>query len=532
MSTYKIKYGDTLSTIASNSGKSINELMQLNPSIADPNKIRAGASLNLGGVADPASTGKTVAQNETAKKGSIIEKAKMEVPDFSYTSEENQAKSLYESDYKSATKSKQEQEAEDQKVRAASRARLQGLIDTINLATQDQIAKFKNTTGKDRQGQSYALAAAGGRVGSATGEAEIRNVEDMNRQEENTYLDEANAKIASLMNQADKDATSEIQARRASIQQGAEKYLDFLSNVSQRKQSQASAFIKNMLALGIDPSSLSDTDFEKLQAQYGVTKESLISLYNDAKTSDAQAKAEAAKSNTFDLSEGESRYVYDPVTGEAKLVASKAKTYAPTSGSGSSGGYVVGSNPAVDSWVGQINAGKATISNVPANLKNAVVQALNSAAPTDQSSSYQVGVLKSALENVKKTKGAAGASGVGKFLGDAFIGNTQFRQLEAYIDTVKSNLLALATDPNIKKFFGPQMSNRDVELMTSIASSIDAQRLKPEQIQEEINKIEEFITKYEAAAAASNVDMAGASTEVPTATGYTSASGKTYKLPN
>lgn len=506
MNTYKIKYGDTLSSIASNSGKSINELMQLNPSIADPNKIRAGSSLNLGGAAVPTPSATTVAQNEPAnntKKNSISEVAKLTIPDYVEESESSKIGKQYR---EQAT-----EKVDEESIRAATRQRLQGLIDSINLATQNQISKFRGTTAKNREGSAYALAAAGGRVGSATGEAEIRNVEDMNNSEEHTYQLEANNKINALLNDAAKDATAEIAAKRLAIQQGADKYLEYLSSVSERKQSQVTAFIKRMLSLGVDPSTLSDQEFEKLQTQYGLSKDQLVSFYNQEKTTQEQDKqkadAEALKANTFELGEGQARYVYDPVTGEAKLVASKAKTYAPTSGPGSSGGYVVGSNPAVDSWVGQINAGKATISNVPANLKNAVVQALNGATPTDQSSSYQVGVLKSALENVKKTKGAAGASGVGKFLGDAFIGNTQFRQLEAYIDTVKSNLLALATDPNIKKFFGPQMSNRDVELMTSIASSIDAQRLKPEQIQEEINKIEEFITKYEAAAANSGASV-------------------------
>jgi len=71
------------------------------------------------------------------------------------------------------------------------------------------------------------------------------------------------------------------------------------------------------------------------------------------------------------------------------------------------------------------------------------------------------------------------------------------------VDTVKSNLLTLVTDPNIKKFFGPQMSNRDVELMTSTASSLDAQRLSPEQVQAEVDKINDFLRKYDAAKSSS-----------------------------
>ena len=46
--SYKIKKGDTLSGIAKKSGTTVAALMKLNPGLKDPNKIRAGAGLNLG----------------------------------------------------------------------------------------------------------------------------------------------------------------------------------------------------------------------------------------------------------------------------------------------------------------------------------------------------------------------------------------------------------------------------------------------------------------------------------------------------
>lgn len=462
--------------------------MRLNPSITDPNKIYAGRTLNIGDNAPVPAPAPSAPQKQT-----IAQVAKVTVPNYV----EDPTSTKIGQTYKSQATDTVNEEA----IREATRNRIQGQIDAINAAVADQIANFRNTTAKNRQGQSYALAAAGGRIGSATGEAEFQKTEDYNNQEEQTYRNEANLKISQLFGQATRDADAEIKAKRESIQQGIDKYFEFLDNQGKQKRDQVSAFVKNMLALGVDPSQLSDEDFQKLQDQYGFTREQLGSLYNDAKSEKDQAAMESEKAKAdldkakrdateFDLSEGQARYVYDPVTGEAKLIASKAKTYAPT-GDGTT------SNPVVDSWVSQINAGKATIANVPANLKNAVITALTNSAPTD--SSYQITTLKSALGNVQKLKGAAGPSAISRTLGDTFIGNSSFRQLEAYVDTVKSNLLTLVTDPNIKKFFGPQMSNRDVELMTSIASSLDAQRLSPEQIQGEVDKINNFLQKYEAA---------------------------------
>jgi len=327
MNSYTIQYGDTLSGIASKTEKSIQELMSLNPSITDPNKIYAGRTLSLGASATP-----TPAPTPTPAKQTIAQVAKVTVPNYV----EDPTATQIGNNYKSTATSQVNEEA----IRAATRSRIQGQIDAINAAVSDQIANFRNTTGKNRQGQSYALAAAGGRIGSATGESEFQTTENYNSQQEQTYRDDANVKISSLMGGASRDATAEIEARRTAIQQGVDKYFEFLDNQGKQKRDQVTAFIKNMLALGVDPTQLSDSDVQKLQGQYGFSKDQLVSLYNDAKTQKStaditteKAKADLEKSkndaNQFSLNEGDARYVYDPATGTAKLVAARAKTYAP-----------------------------------------------------------------------------------------------------------------------------------------------------------------------------------------------------------
>ena len=329
MNSYTIQYGDTLSGIASKTGKSIQELMRLNPSITDPNKIYAGRTLSLGTSAPvvPTST-----PTPTTQKQTIAQVAKVTVPTYV---EDPTATKLGQNYKDQAT-----QTINEEAIRAATRSRIQGQIDAINAAVADQIANFRNTTGKNRQGQSYALAAAGGRIGSATGESEFQTTENYNNQEAQTYQSDANVKISALLGGATRDATAEIEAKRTAIQQGVDKYFEFLDNQGKQKRDQVTAFIKNMLALGVDPTQLSDSDFQKLQDQYGFSKDQLTSLYNDAKTQKEQTDTasekakvdlEKAKSdaNQFSLNEGDARYVYDPVTGTAKLVASRAKTFAP-----------------------------------------------------------------------------------------------------------------------------------------------------------------------------------------------------------
>ncbi|MCE9628693.1 MAG: LysM peptidoglycan-binding domain-containing protein [Candidatus Vogelbacteria bacterium] len=340
MNSYTIQYGDTLSGIASKTGKSIQELMRLNPSITDPNKIYAGRTLSLGTSAPAPAPAPTPAAKQT-----IAQVAKVSVPSYV----EDPTTTQIGNSYKSTATSQINEEA----IRAATRSRIQGQIDAINAAVQDQIINFRNTTGKNRQGQSYALAAAGGRIGSATGESEFQTTEDYNNREEQTYRDEANLKVSQLFGQANRDADTEIKARKESIQQGIDKYFEFLDNQGKRKRDQVSAFVKNMLALGVDPTSLSDSDFQKLQDQYGFTKDQLSTLYNDAKaekdqtaitTEKAKVDLDKAKNdaNQFSLNEGDARYVYDPETGTAKLIAARAKTYAPKGDGSDSPGSTLG----------------------------------------------------------------------------------------------------------------------------------------------------------------------------------------------
>jgi len=51
---YEIKEGDTLSKIAADNGLTVDEIMEKNPSITDPDKIQAGATITIPGKFDPA----------------------------------------------------------------------------------------------------------------------------------------------------------------------------------------------------------------------------------------------------------------------------------------------------------------------------------------------------------------------------------------------------------------------------------------------------------------------------------------------
>lgn len=121
------------------------------------------------------------------------------------------------------------------------------------------------------------------------------------------------------------------------------------------------------------------------------------------------------------------------------------------------------------------------------------VPAQTTVDPTQaQKSLDQFAFLEETVASAKKLSTAAGPSGITRFLGDKFVGDTKFRQLEQKTNTLKTNVLTLMTDPSIKKFFGPQMSEADVRLMTSAGTTLDAQTNSPSDLKLELGRLEDL----------------------------------------
>jgi hypothetical protein len=117
---------------------------------------------------------------------------------------------------------------------------------------------------------------------------------------------------------------------------------------------------------------------------------------------------------------------------------------------------------------------------------------------TVQSSTDQITFLKGATERAKALANQSGQGWLTKSFGD-LVGGSKFRQLEAETNTLRSNMLTLATDPNIKKFFGPQMSNADVQLMTAAGTTLNPNTQSPEQMREELQRLDDLFIRMNAA---------------------------------
>ena len=205
-------------------------------------------------------------------------------------------------------------------------------------AAYAQLLKNVRQEGKGRLGENTALQARRGLLGSDFGAGQTAETKDFNQSQEEKVLAAQAAALAGIKSNALKIAQNEVISRRAAKQQGSEAYLSYLSGAGERKQNNLNTIATSFLSQGVDPMSISPQELEAIAGNFGVTTDDIINSYIQGKTAQEQAEAERQaelqKELSFNLSEGQARYQYNPETGQTELVASRAKTYAPSSGGG------------------------------------------------------------------------------------------------------------------------------------------------------------------------------------------------------
>ena len=123
----------------------------------------------------------------------------------------------------------------------------------------------------------------------------------------------------------------------------------------------------------------------------------------------------------------------------------------------------------------------------------------NSSSPSPEAIKKTSSQLDFLLDTVKNAKKYSGSSGAGNTYWEGikqkFAGSTDYTNLVAQANTLKTNMLTLATDPNIKKFFGPNMSNNDVQLMSSAGTTLNPEMQSPEELKKEVIRVQDFVER-------------------------------------
>lgn len=107
--------------------------------------------------------------------------------------------------------------------------------------------------------------------------------------------------------------------------------------------------------------------------------------------------------------------------------------------------------------------------------------------------------LKQTTQKAYDLASASGRGTLRKGVGSFLFGATESKQLEGLTETLRVNVLTMSTDPNIKKFFGPQMTENDVRMMTGAGTTLSPDTQTPEQYAEEATRIYDMINRAQTA---------------------------------
>ena len=423
-SSYQIQGGDTLGGIASRYGTSVQSLMAQNPSISNPNMIRAGSSLNIGPMGVPPKAQQTVSGDQMAGVNPY------NVPG---TPTPTLSSGLI-ADVATST------------------------ADASSMSTPEPVNPQQQTLDYIQQ-----LTQQQGEKGDRT--LEIQKKEKLDtKQRDLTAIDN---KIKERTRALELKRRAIIESPYAGTKSGQQRDLDTLERQSAQELADL-AIVKSVAledyttAYDIAQRKI-DAEFEPLQQQI----DNAIKFYQ-LNQDNLTAKEKVELSAKIQEQQAEADYGR-----QIKLIDYNAKIDA---------------------------AQAATAYSRQVSLK-AADEAATKADPS--SAALQVEKAQAALNNARSL---AYASGRGRSIFQKGLqagkGSTHYTELEAYANTLRTNILTLATDPSIKKFFGPQMSNADVQLMTSAGTSLNPELMKPEAFEAELDALEALLNKLSGSAAA------------------------------
>lgn len=232
----------------------------------------------------------------------------------------------------------------------------QAEIDAQNSIFADKLAQAK-VTGAGRIGQTTAINARRGLIGSDFGGAIKDNVTTENDKILQSIQNEKNAKLQEILSKARSTASDEIAAKRAAKEKGLDSYLTHLQGRDKRKQDNATTAATSIVAQGFSVDEIGDDMLKELATGYGVSIDDIKAQYAPAKAAYDQAQAEAklkTKKTEADISKinadiakgkyiqiGDGTQLYNIETGET---IENTKDFSPNSGSGGSGNNTLTDN--------------------------------------------------------------------------------------------------------------------------------------------------------------------------------------------
>lgn len=408
----------------------------------------------------------------------------------------------------------------EEEARQAALKAMQAEIDATNTLYADKLRRAQQQ-GAGLLGQTGAIQARRGLLGSDFGTAQTQNVNTANEEVYSSIENEKLVKINQIQTKAKQDATAAIAEKRAAKEAGLKDYVDYLSKEKTLKDTAANATIQDMLANNIDLKDFSDSEIENLAKSYGLTGAKLKSTFAQAKKTitDAAAKtaAEQAKAGRMTVSEGQRVFQIDPKTGEYKQVAYNPKTYKTTTKTSNEnvlgntytgGGSAETMNiiekakaidPTIRGYAEALLAKNTTLSSIPNNLRNQV--ALATKTISDEKGVLVANQILKQLDNGIAALEKQGRSDLlsGSVAGASLFGlnparfNQEVNNFRVVLDTLRAAQTINAIP--LMKGTGP-LSNADMRILensqTELSETLDEATLL-EKMQQLRNELEPAI---------------------------------------
>ena len=369
-------------------------------------------------------------------------------------------------------------------IRKDFRDRIQAQIDSINNAYATMKAKAELNTTKN-QGVAKAVNAKSGLLGSDFATADIMNIDQAGVDQQNALDAERAGKINAILTEADNNATSYIESERRRIEEASQEAMNNMLTRETRTAGNASKLAVYLASKGVTGiADISPDDLKTIQQNYGVDAITLNNAIQDYKTNKSKSDLELVKDRYVSIGDG--AMLYDKVTGK-KIENPKL--------SGVSTTYVPGENPIVDAFAQQIKGGTMTISQVPAEYRGLVTVAGNQGATNSsdvKGASDKLNMLINTINEARQMSNATSQGTISQGWQKLWNGVSDRDRLDSFANTLKTNVMQLFTDPTVKKFFGPQMSNADVQMMMSVGTPLSV-NMTPAQFNAELDNLERRI---------------------------------------
>jgi len=411
-------------------------------------------------------------------------------------------------------------------LRTEALARIQSTIDATEAIYQSDLARLQKQA-EASSARTSSIAVSHGLAGSPFQETMERRTEESNEAIIQARERERAAEIASIQASAEDESQQNYQLEMQRYQQERseyeterERYTAEQKAKTDAQRTKATSVLTNAAKAGYSISEIDQDSYQK--------------LLEDAGMSDFEAQTWFALNSPsagakYEMSNGKLiGYYIDPKTG--KPVISTTDIPGFETASGTYDAKIVGNSlvfipdnvtdpsQIIVQQIGETETETPDVQNFGTstspdwrqfNSETSSWDKVGGLDVTNQDTSIQsnaqLELVNSAISNAEKYADAAGRSTWREAIAEGLFGATKLTNLRAYANTIKTTLLTLAADPNIKKFFGPQMSEADVRMMMAGGTTLDPDAQGPEEFREELTRVKELITRIQGSVSQSGI---------------------------